>query len=93
MAGRVPHTLPWHRNEALIVARGAACEAIMRKNNKILLDAEGQLVFGTTLGDMRSARDELRHVLPGCLLLDLLEAKIARVKRADWTQGVNSWRV
>jgi hypothetical protein len=56
----------------------------MRKNNKILLDAEGQLVFGTVLGTIRHARDDLRQVLPGCLLLELLDAKIARMKAADW---------
>jgi hypothetical protein len=55
----------------------------MRKNNKTLLDAEDQLLFGTTLEGMRRARDELRHALPGCLLLELLDAKIARTKAAD----------
>jgi hypothetical protein len=62
----------------------------MRKNNKILLDAEEQLVFGTVLGNMRQARDNLRTVLPSCLLLDLLEAKIARTKAADWPH-VTPW--
>lgn len=61
----------------------------MRKNNTVLLDAEEQLVFGTAFGDMRRARDALRHALPGCLLLELLEAKIARTKAADWPRGVN----
>jgi hypothetical protein len=62
----------------------------MRKNNKILLNAEEQLVFGTTLHGMRRARDDLRHALPGCLLLELLEAKIARTKAADWPH-VTAW--
>ena len=55
----------------------------MRKNNKLLLAAEDQLVFGTSLVGMRRARDDLRHALPGCLLLELLDAKIARTKAAD----------
>ena len=62
----------------------------MRKNNKILLDAEEQLVFGTKLVDMRQARNDLRIALPGCLLLELLEAKIARTKAADWPKE-NPW--
>lgn len=56
----------------------------MRKNNKVFLDAEEQLVFGIKLVDMRQARNNLRAVLPGCLLLELLEAKIGRTKAADW---------
>jgi hypothetical protein len=56
----------------------------MLKNKKILVDAEEQLVFGTVLHTMRHARDELRQASPDCLLLELLEAKIARTKAADW---------
>jgi hypothetical protein len=56
----------------------------MRKNNNIILAAEEQLVFGTVLATLRHARDGLRQVLPDCLLLALLEAKIARTKAADW---------
>jgi hypothetical protein len=62
----------------------------MRKNNKLLLAAEDQLVFGTSLVGMRRARDDLRHALPGCLLLELLDAKIARTKAADWP-NLTSW--
>jgi hypothetical protein len=62
----------------------------MRKNNKVLLNAEEQLVFGNVLGAMRQARDDLRNVHPSCLLLDLLEAKITRTKVADWPR-VTPW--
>jgi hypothetical protein len=56
----------------------------MRKNNEILLDAEGQLLSGSTLNEMRRARDNLRLIRPGSPLLVLLEAKIARTKAAEW---------
>jgi hypothetical protein len=64
---------------------------IMRKNNKVLLEAEEQLVSGTVLVTMRRARDDLRDVHPSCLLLELLDAKITRTKAADW-RGVTRWR-
>ena len=54
----------------------------MRKNNKVLLDAEEQLVFGRSLGSVSVARDKLRQAVPGYLLLELLDAKISRM-RAD----------
>jgi hypothetical protein len=63
----------------------------MRKNNKVLLDAEEQLAFGTALVTMRRARDHLRDVHPSCLLLELLEAKITRTKAANW-HGATRWR-
>jgi hypothetical protein len=47
----------------------------MRKNNKVLHAAEEQLVFGQSLFEMTVARDNLRIALPGCLLLELLEAR------------------
>ena len=62
----------------------------MRKNNKIILNAEEQLVFGSKLFEMRQARNELRAVAPDCLLLELLEAKITRTKAADWP-NVSPW--
>jgi hypothetical protein len=52
----------------------------MRKHTKVLLTAEEQLVFGQSLPQMVTARDDLRRVIPDCLLLDLLDAKIARTR-------------
>jgi hypothetical protein len=57
-------------------------EQTMPKNKRALLDAEEQLLFGGTLSEMKRARDNLRAAFPGCLLLELLEAKIARRKHA-----------
>jgi hypothetical protein len=39
-------------------------EQPMRKNNAVLLDAEEQLVFGRSLGEMTRVRDTLKLVLP-----------------------------
>ena len=47
-------------------------------------------MFGTKLSEMTSARDSLRLAVPGSLLLELLEAKIARKKAADWLH-VSPW--
>jgi hypothetical protein len=44
----------------------------MRKNGKV--------VFGDSLPEMVAARDNLRMVLPGCLLLELLDARLARLR-------------
>jgi hypothetical protein len=63
----------------------------MRKNDKVLLDAKEQLVFGTALVTMRQARDHLRDVHPSCLLLKSLDAKISRTKAAD-RRGDTRWR-
>jgi hypothetical protein len=63
---------------------------MLRKNNKALLDAEEQLVFGRSLPEVRVARDNLRQALPGCLLLELLEAKITRMKNAP-PRGISPW--
>ena len=63
---------------------------MMRKNNKILLDAEEQLVFGRSLHEVRSARDYLKEAVPECLLLELLEAKITRMTKAP-PRGVSPW--
>jgi hypothetical protein len=57
----------------------------MRKNKRVLLDAEEQLVFGGSLGEMKRARNNLRAAFPGCLLLELLEAKIARRKQSPFS--------
>ena len=62
----------------------------MRKNNKVLLDAEEQLVFGRSLADVSRARDHLRQALPGCLLVELLDAKIGRM-RAAGPPGISPW--
>ena len=51
----------------------------MRKNNKPLLDAEQQLVFGRSLVEVQGAKDRLKLAEPGCLLVELLEAKIKRM--------------
>ena len=53
----------------------------MRKNSKVILIAEEQLVFGESVPEMVVARDNLRMVLPGCLLLELLDARLAQL---DW---------
>jgi hypothetical protein len=66
-------------------------EPTMRKNNQALIDAEEQLVFGDSLQEMRRARDKLRFVLPDCLLLELLEAKIARTKAVDLPPRLSPW--
>jgi hypothetical protein len=42
----------------------------MRKDSKVLLAAEEQLVFGQALVDMIVARDNLRSAVPSCLLLE-----------------------
>jgi hypothetical protein len=57
----------------------------MRKNKKVLLDAEERLVFGGSLGEMKRARNNLKAAFPNCLLLELLEAKIARRKQAPFS--------
>ena len=54
--------------------------ALMRKNSKVILIAEEQLVFGESVPEMVVARDNLRMVLPGCLLLELLDARLARLR-------------
>jgi hypothetical protein len=53
----------------------------MRKNSKVILAAEEQLVFGHSLPQMLNARDNLRIAVPECLLLELLEERIARARR------------
>jgi hypothetical protein len=53
----------------------------MRKNNKLLLDAEEQLVFGRSLVEVQRATDTLKLAEPGCLLVELLEAKIKRMRK------------
>jgi hypothetical protein len=53
----------------------------MRKHSQVILIAEEQLVFGQSLPEMVVARDNLRAVLPGCLLLQLLDARLARLRR------------
>jgi hypothetical protein len=58
-------------------------EPITRKNSRVLLAAEEQLVFGGCLGEMTRVRDMLNFAVPGCLLLELLDAKIARTRPLD----------
>jgi len=55
----------------------------MRQHSNILLAAEEQLVFGHSLPAMKRARNSLKRVIPDCLLLELLEAKIVRAKAAN----------
>jgi len=64
-------------------------ERPMRKNDTVLLDAEEQLVFGHSVGEMSRVRDNLKLALPGCLLLEFLDAKIARTRALDW---VSPWQ-
>ena len=52
----------------------------MRKDGKVLLAAEEQLVFGQFLVEMIVATDKLRSALPSCLLLELLNAKSPSAK-------------
>jgi len=52
----------------------------MRKNSKVILVAEEQLVFGKSLPEMIVARENLRTVLPGSLLLELLDARLAQLR-------------
>ena len=62
----------------------------MRKNSKVILVAEEQLVFGRSLPEMVVARENLRIALPDCLLLELLDERIARTRR-DETPGISPW--
>src|SRR4051795_10656577 len=71
---------------AWIAARagGAGTGAVtmdLRKRN--LLCAEEQLVYGRYLSDVVAARNELRQTHPECLLLELVDAKITRMLRAE----------
>jgi hypothetical protein len=62
----------------------------MRKHSKLILLAEEQLVFGHSLPEMVVARDNLRSVMPESLLLELLDARIAR-KRVEPNSPVSPW--
>ena len=62
----------------------------MRKIDTILLNAEEQLFHGSKFIEMKQACNELRAAVPGCLLLELLEAKITRTKAAEWP-NVSPW--
>jgi hypothetical protein len=62
----------------------------MRKNSKVILAAEVQLVFGRSLPEMVVARENLRIALPDCLLLELLDERIARTRR-DEPPGISPW--
>jgi hypothetical protein len=62
----------------------------MRKHSKLILLAEEQLVFGHLLTEMLVARDNLRSVVAESLLLELLDAKIAR-KRLEPESPVSPW--
>jgi hypothetical protein len=62
----------------------------MRKHSKVILLAEEHLGFGHSLPEMVVARDNLRSVLPESLLLELLDARIAR-KRVEPQSPVSPW--
>jgi hypothetical protein len=62
----------------------------MRKHSRVILLAEEQLVFGRSLPEMVVARDNLRSVVPVSLLLELLDARIAR-KRLESRSAVSPW--
>ena len=57
----------------------------MRKHSQVILIAEEQLVFGQSLPEMIVARDNLRIAVPDCLLLELLDERIARARRNEQT--------
>ena len=59
----------------------------MRKGIKVLLAAEEQLVLGHSLVEMIVARDNLRSAVPSCLLLELLNAKISRIRKLQSPQS------
>ena len=61
----------------------------MRKDSKVLLAAEEQLVFGQSLVEMIVARDNLRSAVPSCLLFELLNAtaKITRLRKPQSPQS------
>jgi hypothetical protein len=59
----------------------------MRKDSKVLLAAEEQLVFGQSIVEMIVARDNLRSAVPSCLLLELLDAKITRIRKPQSPQS------
>ena len=63
----------------------------MRKHSKVILVAEEQLVFGQSLPEMIIARDNLRIAVPDCLLLELLDARIARFQRQDPPSRCSPW--
>jgi hypothetical protein len=48
-------------------------------SKKALLIAEEQLAFGMRVSEVIAARDELRVTDPDCLLLQLVDAKLARM--------------
>jgi hypothetical protein len=62
----------------------------MRKHSQVILIAEEQLVFGQCLPEMIVARDNLRIAVPDCLLLELLEARIVRIRR-EHPPGASPW--
>jgi hypothetical protein len=62
----------------------------MRKNSKVILAAEEQLIFGDSLPEMIVARDDLRIVEPECLLLELLDERILR-KRLEAHPLLSPW--
>jgi hypothetical protein len=62
----------------------------MRKNNKLLREAEEALAFGHCLRDVCRARDNLRQVVPASDLLELLEVKIKRLGGGG-PKGVSAW--
>jgi hypothetical protein len=62
----------------------------MRKHSRVILLAEEQLVFGSSLPEMVVARDNLRSVMPESLLLELLDARIAR-ERVEPQSDVSPW--
>jgi hypothetical protein len=59
----------------------------MDHRKKVLLAAEEQLVFGRFLAEVTAARNELRQTHPDSLLLQLMNAKLRRMSKADWTRA------
>ena len=63
----------------------------MRKHSKVILAAEEQLVFGRSLAEMVDAGDNLKIAVPDCLLLELLDEKIARTRREKPPVIISPW--
>jgi hypothetical protein len=69
--------------DALSILTGSTERRFMRKNHRVLLEAEQQLAFGRAISDVTRARNALRLAVPDCLLLELLDTKILRMRAAE----------
>ena len=76
----------WFLQEIIVTERNLS-------SKKALLTAEEQLVFGSRISEVMAARDELRVTDPDCLLLQLVDAKLARMLLATETVLTSPWAV